>query len=74
MPAEPPAKFVAVVALVAVAAFPPIERLEAVPVKPVPAPVKLVDVKTPVDGLNWYLVELTYSVEISPVVADENNG
>jgi hypothetical protein len=65
---------VALVALVAVAALPPIERLEAVPVKPVPAPEKLVDVKTPVDGLNWYFVELTYSVETVPLVASANNG
>jgi hypothetical protein len=63
-----------VVALVAVAALPPIERLVAVPVKPVPAPVKLVDVKTPVDGLNWYLVELVYIVEAEPLVASANNG
>jgi hypothetical protein len=59
---------VALVALVAVAAFPPIERLDAVPVSPVPAPVNDVDVKTPVDGLNCNLVELTYSVVRLPVV------
>ena len=34
------------------AALPPIDKLEAVPVNPVPAPVKLVEVKTPVEGLN----------------------
>ena len=66
--AVPPARFVAVVALVAVAAFPPIDKLVAVPVSPVPAPVKLVDVNTPVDGLNWSLVELTNSVDRLPVV------
>ena len=59
---------VADVALVAVAAFPPIERLEAVPVKPVPAPLKLVDVNTPVEGLYCSLVELVYSVDKFPLV------
>ena len=73
----PPARFVAVVALVAlvaVAAFPPMDRLEAVPVSPVPAPVKLVDVNTPVEGLNCSLVELTYSVDRLPVVWLANSG
>jgi hypothetical protein len=61
-PVAPPAKLVAVVAevaLVAVAALPPIDRLPAVPVNPVPAPENEVAVNTPVDGLNWYLVEET---------------
>lgn len=69
--AVPPARFVAVVALVAVvavAAFPPMDKLVAVPVSPVPAPVKLVDVNTPVEGLNCSLVELTNSVDRLPVV------
>jgi hypothetical protein len=38
---------VADVALVAVAAFPPIERLDAVPVRPVPAPENEVAVAVP---------------------------
>ena len=59
---------VAVVALVAVAAFPPIERLAAVPVKPVPAPVKLVELKTPVDGLKVSLLELVLTGML-PVLA-----
>lgn len=53
--------FVAVVelvAVVAVAALPPIERPEAVPVKPVPAPVNEIAVKTPVEGTKLSLVEL----------------
>ena len=58
----------AVVALVAVAAFPPIDKLVAVPVRPVPAPLNDVDVKTPVEGLNCNLVELTNSVVKLPVV------
>ena len=59
---------VALVALVAVAAFPPMFNDDAVPVRPVPAPVNDVAVKTPVDGLNCSLVELTYSVVMLPVV------
>ena len=58
-PFAPPARLVAVVALVAVAALPPIDRLPAVPVRPVPAPENEVAVRTPVEGLNWYLVEET---------------
>ena len=50
-PATPPVKFVEVVAEVAVAALPPIERLEAVPVKPVPAPLNDVAAKSPVEGV-----------------------
>ena len=46
----PPDKLVAAVAKVAVAALPPIDRLAAVPVNPVPAPAKLVEFKTPVLG------------------------
>ena len=42
---------VEVEAAVAVAAFPPILKLEAVPVNPVPAPVNEVDENIPVDGL-----------------------
>ena len=45
------------VADVAVAAFPPIDKLVAVPVKPVPAPVNDVAVKTPVLGTNENLVD-----------------
>ena len=65
---------VALVALVAVAALPPIDRLVAVPVRPVPAPENDVAVKAPVEGLNWYLVEDTYSVLIVPLVASANKG
>ena len=39
-----------------------------------PEPLNPVAVKTPVDGLNWYLVELVYSVVRLPAVADANNG
>ena len=65
---------VAEVADVAVAAFPPIDKPDAVPVKPVPAPLNDVDVKTPVEGLYWSLVELTYSVVRLPVVWLANSG
>jgi hypothetical protein len=47
----------AVVAVVAVAALPPILREEAVPVRPVPAPAKPVADRTPVEGTNDSLVE-----------------
>lgn len=70
-PFAPPAKLVAVVA---VAAFPPIERPEAVPVKSVPAPLKEVEVSVPVEGLYCSLVEETYSVLIVPEVALANRG
>jgi hypothetical protein len=60
---------VAEVALVAVAALPPIESPEAVPVRPVPAPENEVAVRTPVEGLNWYLVEETKVVASVPDVA-----
>lgn len=47
----------AVVAVVAVAAFPPIDRPLAVPVRPVPAPLNDVDDNTPVLGTNDSLVD-----------------
>ena len=78
--ATPPARLVAVVAdvavvaVVAVAALPQIDNPDAVPVKPVPAPLNDVDVKTPVEGLYWSFVELTYSVVRLPVVRLANNG
>jgi hypothetical protein len=53
--------------------LPPIDKPDAVPVKPVPSPANPVDVKTPVDGTYCNLVELTYSVEIDPVVALVNS-
>ena len=43
-------------------------------VRPAPEPLNCVAVKTPVDGLNWYLVELVYSVVKLPLVAAANNG
>jgi len=43
-------------------------------VKAAPEPENPVAVKTPVDGLNWYFVELTYSVLTVPLVAAANNG
>jgi hypothetical protein len=39
-----------------------------------PEPLNPVAVKSPVDGLNWYLVELTYSVVRLPAVAAANKG
>jgi hypothetical protein len=39
-----------------------------------PEPLNPVAVKIPVDGLNWYLVEETYSVAKLPAVAEANNG
>jgi hypothetical protein len=42
---------------------------EAVPVNPVPAPVKLVADSTPVDGTNVNLVEVVFSATL-PVLAD----
>lgn len=39
-----------------------------------PDPLNPVAVKTPVEGLNWYLVELVNSVVIVPLVASENKG
>ena len=52
----------------AVAAFPPIDKLVAVPVNPVPAPLKEVDDNVPVDGLYCSLVDDTFSDVIVPVV------
>ena len=43
-------------------------------VKAAPEPLNPVAVKMPVDGLNWYLVELTYSVVKLPAVAAANKG
>jgi hypothetical protein len=39
-----------------------------------PDPLNPVAVKSPVEGLNWYLVELTYSVVRLPAVAAANRG
>ena len=39
-----------------------------------PDPLNPVAVKSPVDGLNWYLVEETYSVANVPEVEAANNG
>lgn len=39
-----------------------------------PEPLNPVAVKTPVEGLNWYFVELVYSVVRLPDVAAANNG
>ena len=70
----PPPTLVAVVAVVAVAAFPPMDRPEAVPVSPVPAPLNAVAVRVPVEGTNWSLVELVYSVVRLPVVWFAKSG
>ena len=43
-------------------------------VKAAPEPLNPVAVKMPVEGLNWYLVELTYSVVKLPAVAAANKG
>ena len=43
-------------------------------VNPAPEPVNCVAVKTPVEGLNWYLVEDTYSVVKLPLVAAAYSG
>ena len=43
-------------------------------VRPAPDPLNCVAVKTPVEGLNWYLVELVYSVVRLPLVAAANSG
>ena len=59
---------VADVALVAVAALPPIDRLDAVPVKPVPAPVKDVALRTPVEGTNDSLVDAVLAGRLPVVV------
>ena len=39
-----------------------------------PDPLNPVAVKTPVEGLNWYLVDDTNSVETEPDVTEVNNG
>jgi len=39
-----------------------------------PEPLNPVAVKRPVEGLNWYFVELTYSVVKLPAVALANKG
>ena len=69
----PPATLVAVVALVAVAALPPIDKLAAVPVKPVPAPLNEVELNTPVLGTKLSLVELVVTA-VFPVVTAEIMG
>lgn len=63
----------AVVAVVAVAAFPPIDKPLAVPVNPVPAPLKLVAVNTPVFGTKDSLVEDTVA-GLLPVEFAEMTG
>ena len=72
----PLAMFVAVVALVAdvaVAALPPIDKLEAVPVNPVPAPVNDVALKTPVFGTKLNFVDEVVA-PVFPVVTEERTG
>ena len=55
------------------AAFPPMERLEAVPVNPVPAPANDVALKMPVLGTKLNLVDDVIAPTF-PVVADEMTG
>lgn len=55
------------------AALPPMERLEAVPVNPVPAPANDVALKTPVLGTKLSLVDDVVAPTF-PVVADEMTG
>jgi hypothetical protein len=43
-------------------------------VNPAPEPANCVAVKTPVEGLNWYLVDATYSVVKLPLVAAAYSG
>ena len=69
----PPDRFVAVVAEVAVAALPPIERLEAVPVNPVPAPLNDVALKTPVFGTKLSFVELVVAA-LLPLEFNDRTG
>ena len=64
---------VALVADVAVAALPPIDKPEAVPVRPVPAPLNDVALKTPVFGTKLNLVDDVVAPTF-PVVADEITG
>lgn len=47
----------------------PLMLMEAVPVKPVAAPVNEVELKTPVLGLNCSLVDDTFAVLMLPVEA-----
>lgn len=61
---------VALVAEVAVAAFPPIDKPDAVPVNPVPAPLKDVAVKTPVFGTKLNFVELVVAGLLPVLLAD----
>ena len=71
-----PAKFLAVVhfpALVAVAAFPPIDRLDAVPVRPVPAPLNDVTDSTPVVGTNDSFVDDVVAA-LLPVEFNDRTG
>ena len=60
--------FVVVSSVIAVFVAFPTVKLDAVPVSPVPAPLNEVEVKAPVLGLYWSLVELVYSVVRLPVV------
>ena len=63
----PPATFVAV------AALPPIDKLAAVPVSPVPAPLNDVELNAPVLGTKLSLVELVVT-PVFPVVTAEIVG
>lgn len=58
---------------VTLAAFPPIDRLEAVPVRPVPAPANDVAVNTPVFGTKLNLVDDVVAPTF-PVVTEEITG
>ncbi len=73
-----PAKVVAVAPkLMAVEPIVMLELVSAefgIEVKPAPDPLNCVAVKTPVKGLNWYLVLLTYSVVKLPAVVAANSG
>jgi hypothetical protein len=64
---------VALVADVAVAALPPIDKLAAVPVKPVPAPLNDVALKTPVLGTKLIFVDEVVA-PVFPVVTEERTG
>lgn len=71
-PADPPATFVAFVAVVAVAALPPIDRPAAVPVRFVPGPEKSVVAVTVVPRTVAAVVEPTVVPSIDPpVIATE---
>ena len=54
-------------------AEPPIDKLDAVPVNPVPAPLNDVAVKTPVFGTKLILVELVVA-GLLPLVATDKTG